>query len=689
MSQNLTKKHLSTRFGQVLVPLLASALVTPASAQVAYDLGDFPFNVLDGVEVHATLETSVTGTFTTEAEIENFLNSSRYTVLLLQGGAAVIDLNNTNSTWDLRYAALSGDTSDVTATLTVTATEITLDFSTPSEITALTLQLGEPGNLLQYYQINNVSDMNGVNIEKDPAFAANRFAQLAYDESFVFPALQFDTPEISFPTLTGGVSATGGQLKYSGHPTGWLNNRAESINLPSIGVKDHFEVRFSIDSDPSESLWVVGLGSDRRRWQTIDHAIRNGNGQMMVYERGNWKKTGPVLAQGDTVSIFVNGDRLEYAHNGQMVYLSSELSTSDIVATFKEGPASIGATLQLKGPLFPGYTAIENWVNVTGGITTPNGNILYSGSPTGWVNSINSVPLSTLGASSDYQVDWVLFPYTNYGTWVVGLGVEETGSNWRDIDYGFRNSNGQISIYENGQYIKEAGVLSFDGDTMAIEVVGKQLNYYFPTRSQLIRSTTILGTEDFYIDTAFKEGEAHLIDFALRNRDVAPPPAGTPIVDWPYTAGGVSGSGNAISYSGAPTGWVNSINSVTLASLGAGPAYKLSWRIENDPSNSLWVVGLGAADDGNGWRGIDVALRNANGTLHVYIGGRYRTTLGTISEGDRLVIDATSNCYQFGINDTRSSTICNNGEFDFDNFYIDTAFKYGAADLGEFTLTRR
>jgi hypothetical protein len=84
-----------------------------------------------------------------------------------------------------------------------------------------------------------------------------------------------------------------------------------------------------------------------------------------------------------------------------------------------------------------------------------------------------------------------------------------------------------------------------------------------------------------------------------------------------------------------------------------------------------------------------VALRNTNGKLHAYVGGKYRTTLPDIAVGDVLMIRAAAGCYQFGHNEARTFTLCNGGEFDYRNFYIDTAFKYGAADLGEFIITRK
>ncbi len=69
-------KKMLARIGgvTVLVSMVAMLVTTPANAQVVYDLGDFPFSFFGATDFHATLETSTTGTFTTEADIENFLN---------------------------------------------------------------------------------------------------------------------------------------------------------------------------------------------------------------------------------------------------------------------------------------------------------------------------------------------------------------------------------------------------------------------------------------------------------------------------------------------------------------------------------------------------------------------------------------------------------------------------------------
>ena len=95
---------------------------------------------------------------------------------------------------------------------------------------------------------------------------------------------------------------------------------------------------------------------------------------------------------------------------------------------------------------------------------------------------------------------------------MVGLGVTETNTQRTDIDYGFRSSNGTLQVRMNGIYMTQVGPLSI-GDELAIHVSGTTLE--FMLNGVAVYSTAISGTEDFYIDTAFKSGAIDLGGFTL------------------------------------------------------------------------------------------------------------------------------------------------------------------------------
>jgi len=184
--------------GGAIVSLIALLATVPAQAAV-YDLVNLPFLFFDATDVEGTLETSVTGTFTTEADIENFFNSALYSVRLKNGATTVMELNNGNSSWDLRFEQLffPGGQS---AILTSTPTEIRLDFSTPNEISSAGLFLGAPPALVQYSQSNNASDFAGVAVDHEATNVG--IATLPYDDPFIFP-VQAAVPEPSTILLLG------------------------------------------------------------------------------------------------------------------------------------------------------------------------------------------------------------------------------------------------------------------------------------------------------------------------------------------------------------------------------------------------------------------------------------------------------------------------------------------------------
>ena len=185
----------------VVVGFAMTLLSTSATAQVVYDLGDFPFvfsGPVPATEVNATLQTSTTGIFTTEAAIENFLNLATYSVVLKNGPTTILTLNNANSAWDMVFEGTGA-----TATLTATPSKITLDFSTPNEISSAALVLGVPPGVAQYRQGNNVTDFNFVNIDDGAESTAD--ATVPYDAPFIFPAIS--VPVSSAPALS--LSALG------------------------------------------------------------------------------------------------------------------------------------------------------------------------------------------------------------------------------------------------------------------------------------------------------------------------------------------------------------------------------------------------------------------------------------------------------------------------------------------------
>ena len=327
-------------------------------------------------------------------------------------------------------------------------------------------------------------------------------------------------PLTTWGPSSGGVSTSGNQISYSGDPIGWQQNSVTSQSLASLGFVNNFEVRFTLDSDPADTVWIVGLGTleTSADWTDVEYGLRSSNGVLDIREGGTWLTSGPVLAQGDVISIFVNNGSIEYRHNEVTIFTSSYPGMPEfyIDTAFKSGPMTISVSIAGVPDSIdpPVETPIDSWLGETGGVSVVGDTVAYSGDPTGWNNTVNSVSLSTLGAGSDYTVSWTIVTPPDDTVWIVGLGVDETPGvdDWVDVDYGLRSSAGFLNVRESGAWVTGDGQLAV-GDTLGIRVAGTVLEYQL--NGVTFHTTNISGTEDFYIDTAFKSGAVTLGSFKL------------------------------------------------------------------------------------------------------------------------------------------------------------------------------
>jgi hypothetical protein len=287
------------------------------------------------------------------------------------------------------------------------------------------------------------------------------------------------------------------------------------------------------------------------------------------------------------------------------------------------------------------------------------------------------VPFATLGYSADFVVRFTITESVANGAFVVGIGVDETGNGWRDVDYAFHSGNGQISIRENGNFVT-GGPTAVVGDTLALHVGAGNIEYR--VNDVLLHTSTYGGTPAFYVDSSFNAGSA---GFAVTIVGALDPPDTVPITGWTGATGGVSTAGSDIAYSGTPTGWSNSVNSPYLSNLGAADAFEVSFTVNSPTAGGIWIVGLGSTESGPDWRDVDYGLRNDSGTLKIYENGTWRTAAGLLSSGDNLAVAVNGTALEYRLNGVTvfATTIGSPGDF-----YIDSAFKNGAAQLGSFTL---
>ena len=371
---------------------------------------------------------------------------------------------------------------------------------------AATVDVGQTGNDITNSATAAVSDLF------DPTAAGD-----SLDVSLSIATLA--TPLTDWGLASGGVSASGNQIVYDGITEGWNNNTINSPALSSLGFVDDYEVRFILDSDPALTTWVIGLGIEESgsSRDDVDFGLRSSNGGLNVRENGVWRTAGPALGAGDVISIYVNAGLLEYRYNGAVIYSSSYAGTPDfyVDSSFKSGAVAI--SVEIVGEPVPvdppTLVAIANWLGETGGVTATADDLSYSGSPTGWTNNtVNSAALSTLGAAGDYKVSWTVGTDPAGTNWVVGFGDIELSADRTDVDFGLQCSNGDLTARRNGVWVASGGNISA-GDLLSLRVVGTTIEYQL--NGVAFATADTVGTEDFYIDTAFKSGIIGLNDFVL------------------------------------------------------------------------------------------------------------------------------------------------------------------------------
>ena len=164
------------------------------------------------------------------------------------------------------------------------------------------------------------------------------------------------------------------------------------------------------------------MSEESLKWRDFDYGLRSSNGVLTVYENAKWRATGPELVQGDVISIFVDAGSLEYRLNGNAMHTSSYSGTPDfyIDSSFRSGQAILSVTAVRGGVAEPDPLPMLEWANQAGGVS------------------------------------------------VVGDGLEYSGTNWRDVDFGFRSSNGLLRIYENGGLRNYLPALKI-GDVLTIQ----------------------------------------------------------------------------------------------------------------------------------------------------------------------------------------------------------------------------
>jgi mono/diheme cytochrome c family protein len=328
----------------------------------------------------------------------------------------------------------------------------------------------------------------------------------------------------------------------------------------------------------------------------------------------------------------------------------------------------------------PVIVPLATWLGAQGGVSASGNQVSYNGAAGQWnANSIYSESFSNLDITQPFEVRFTLSSNPAVATWVIGLGVTETGSSWRDVDFGLRNSNGVLHIYESGDYVETGSALAA-GDVVSIYANAGVIEYRH--NGATVHVSSYGGAPNFYVDTSFKSGAASFsVDVETLTGD--PDPGDLEVTTWFGATNGVTDSGNSISFSASPQPWQATINSAPLSLFGATGEYSLTWTVGSNPASSTWVAGLGIVESSAGWRDVDFAFRGLNGVLGVLENGTWVAGGGMLSVGDQLSIAVSGTQLEFRLNDVPVYSRTISGTED---FYVDTSFKSGAITLDDFVI---
>lgn len=457
-----------------------------------------------------------------------------------------------------------------------------------------------------------------------------------------------------------------------GIATGTINN---DDALPLLSIADTSADEDTGSLEFTVSLDKVAAGDVTFGATTVDGTATTADGDYtaLIDELG-------TITAGNlstTVTVAIGVDAAVEGDEEMVVTLANVSANAELL----DGVAT-GTIVNDDVPSGPTIVDIDSWLGHLGGVTTVGNQVVFDGNAgNAWNNTAFSVPLADFGFSDDFELRFTISGNPNNSIWAVGLGISESESSYRDIDYALRSSNGQLTIYENGGWQSSGPALS-DGDEISIFVSGGAIEYRH--NGSPVFTSSYSGSPDWYVDTGFKQGAVALDVVVEGDAGPVEPPDNLPITNWLNQSGGVTATGNNLSFSGTPSNWTNSINSVSMSSLGAGSDYTVSWTIDSNPAGTIWVVGLGVTESNTQRTDVDYGFRSSNGTLQVRMNGNWLTSVGALSTGDVLAIHVSGTTLEFMLNGVAVYSTAISGT---ESFYIDSAFKSGAIDLGSFTLT--
>jgi len=286
--------------------------------------------------------------------------------------------------------------------------------------------------------------------------------------------------------------------------------------------------------------------------------------------------TTKTLSIDATVDAGQTGNKIVYATTAAGARQFDPTTNGDVLE----------ASITVDGSSAP-VQPVSSWPVTTGGVTVSSGRLGYSGSPTGWNNNTaNSASLSPIGSGDRFEVGFTLRQDPTGTTWTIGLGTQESSASWRDVDFGFRSSGGDLEVREDGLWVTGGPRLTA-GDRLSISVAGGSIEYRL--NGSAIASGTYTGNPAFYVDSSFRDGQ---IAFDVDIARPAGAPSAVPVTNGLQPAGGVGNTLNGLSFVGTPGGWRNrSVGLQPPARFQTGRTYALRLPMNRASAASVWTAG--------------------------------------------------------------------------------------------------
>lgn len=166
----------------------------------------------------------------------------------------------------------------------------------------------------------------------------------------------------------------------------------------------------------------------------------------------------------------------------------------------------------IEEPLPPVLIQIDQWSNLSAGVTSDGNEFTTPAGDSNWTAQINSAPMSVYGFNNNYRVSWTISSSPQSGSHMIGLGSGESGNHFDDIDFAFYQSSRRLYVYESGELVGQFGTVT-SGAELSIEVGDGSIRYLVD--GTVVNTSEVAGVADYYVDSSFFGGQVSYSNFTV------------------------------------------------------------------------------------------------------------------------------------------------------------------------------